>query len=560
MESEGTDFDKKSLRVLTRAKPDWDALACDCVCFANGQGGRLLIGIEDDVDVPAPNQKVSSGLVDIVSKRIRELTINVQVLPRIVTAENGGQFLELVIARAPGVASTSDGRYFLRVSDTCQPILGDDVLRLADERPGFSWELSTSLRVSPAKVEAAKLKALVAGIRTSDRVKASVKAKTNDELLRHYGLVIGDYLTNLGILVVGKASDRARLGTAPVIQFLKYDEVGNKVNKMQWDDYELSPLEMLDAVWREVPDFRESYELPAGMFRRSMPAFDEKVIRELLVNALVHRPYTQRGDIFFNLHPEHLEVVNPGRLPLGVTPRNILRASRRRNDGLARIFHDLQLMEKEGSGFDLLYDRLLSSGRPAPVLSEGRDRVSVTIQRRIIRPDVIGLLAQADGEYQLSQRERITLGVLAIGDGLTARELARELEAESIEEMRSWIGRLPDFGLVGTSGKTRGLRYFVAPEVLRNTGVLRQTTLRRIPQHRLLALLHEDLSRYPNSSSSEINRRIGAEISAKTVKRALDELIGEKKVIFAGQRRWRRYRLADQPLSDKKPDKAGKKQ
>ncbi len=54
-----------------------------------------------------------------------------------------------------------------------------------------------------------------------------------------------------------------------------------------------------------------------------------------------------------------------GRLTLDVTPQNILHASRRRNEGLACVFHDLGLMEKEGSGFDMLYDRLLSSGRPA---------------------------------------------------------------------------------------------------------------------------------------------------------------------------------------------------
>lgn len=35
------------------------------------------------------------------------------------------------------------------------------------------------------------------------------------------------------------------------------------------------------------------------------------MVRELLVNALVHRPYTQQGDIYLNLYPERLEVVNP---------------------------------------------------------------------------------------------------------------------------------------------------------------------------------------------------------------------------------------------------------
>lgn len=60
--------------------------------------------------------------------------------------------------------------------------------------------------------------------------------------------------------------------------------------------------------------------MPDGLYRQSVPAFDEIVVRELLVNALVHRPYTQRGDIFLNLYPDRLEVVNPGLLPLGITP------------------------------------------------------------------------------------------------------------------------------------------------------------------------------------------------------------------------------------------------
>ena len=96
-------------------------------------------------------------------------------------------------------------------------------------------------------------------------------------------------------------------------------------------------MELVDAVWRGVPDFRESYELPDGLYRRNVAAFDEKVLRELLVNALVHLPYTQRNDIFVNLHPDRLDVVNPGRLPLGVTPQTAWTAHglRPRRPGLA---------------------------------------------------------------------------------------------------------------------------------------------------------------------------------------------------------------------------------
>ncbi len=125
------------------------------------------------------------------------------------------------------------------------------------------------------------------------------------------------------------------------------------------------------------------------------------VLRELLVNALVHRPYTQRGDIFLNLHPDRLEIVNPGPLPLGVTPQNVLHTTVRRNEHLARLFHDLKLMEREGSGFDKIFEVLLSQGRPAPELIETHDRVQVTVRRRILKPEVIDFIAKADQTYQL---------------------------------------------------------------------------------------------------------------------------------------------------------------
>lgn len=544
MSFEDQHTDRKSLRTVVGKTADWEALAKDCVCFANGAGGRLLIGIEDGEELPPAGQTVPPELLDRLRKRIGELSVNVQALPSLQCATNGGEFIELLIDRSPNVASTRDGRFFLRVGDTCQPVLGDDVLRLANERPGRPWEAMDS-GVPRTAADANKLARFVQGVRASDRVKDSVKEKGEQELLAHYGLAAGNTLTRLGVLLLGSTADRRALGTAPLVQAIKYDEQGQKINKWVWDDCALSPVELVDAIWQELPDFRESYEVAEGLYRRSVPAYDEKVVRELLVNALVHRPYTQQGDIYLNLHPERLEVVNPGRLPLGVTPRNILHASRRRNEGLARVFHDLGLMEREGSGFDLMYDRLLSQGRPAPVPEEGVDWVRVTIQRRIAKPAVMRLLTEADARFQLNQRERITLGVLAQSEGLTARELGAVLETEGADELAVWLGRLLDCGLLLTTGKTSGMRYFVAPEWLRGARLDRKTTLSRITPHRLLALILQDLTDYPDSSSADINRRIGAEISAKTVKRALDDLIEGGRVVYAGERRWRRYRLSD---------------
>lgn len=401
----------------------------------------------------------------------------------------------------------------------------------------------THLGIPRTAVDAAKLDAFVTGIRASSRVKGSVKEKTADELLTHYGLADGATLTNLGVLLLGGALDRSRLGTAPVVQFLKYDERGQKVNKLPWDDYTLSPVELVSAIWQEVPDFRESYEIAEGLYRRNVPAFDEKVVRELLVNALVHRPYTQRGDIFLNLHPDRLEVVNPGRLPLGVTPQTILHASRRRNDALARVFHDLGLMEREGSGFDMMYERQLAYGRPAPTLTEGQDSVHVTVRRHILKPPVIRLIETVDKQFQLTQRERITLGLLALSEGMTARGLAKSLELPGTGNFDAWLGRLPDWGIVQTSGRTQGTRYFVTPALLHDADLTQLTTLTRIEPHRLSELVREDLRRYPDSKMGDVHKRIGKEINRSQLKKVMAELVHTGTVVMQGERNGARYRL-----------------
>jgi len=343
------------------------------------------------------------------------------------------------------------------------------------------------------------------------------------------------------VLLLGLRFDRAKLGTAPVVQAICYDDQGVKVNKFCWDDHALSPIELPDAIWEEIPDFRESYEFPEGMFRTQVPAYEEAVVRELLVNALVHRPYTQRGDIYLNLHPDRLEVVNVGRLPIGVTPANILHTFRRRNDGLTRIFHDLKLMEREGTGFDLMYEKLLVSGRSAPRVREDIDSVHVTIPRRVLHPAVIRLIALADERHQLGQRERITLGTLAQSEGMLATELATALELEDPSHLRHWLNRLLELQLVRQTGRTRATRYFVDPALLQEVGFDHQTTLRRIEPHRLRALIEEDVNRYPGSSSTEIHQRVGREIPDRTLGRAIEHLLEAKRITSRGEKRWRRY-------------------
>ena len=117
-------------------------------------------------------------------------------------------------------------------------------------------------------------------------------------------------------------------------------------------------------------------------------------------------------------------------------------------------------------GFDKIFEVLLSQGRPAPELVEGHDRVQVTVRRRIIKPEVIDFIAKADQTYQLTQRERIALGLLAQHDALTARELAKALELPSVESLHLWLKRPLEWQLVHSAGRTQATRYFIDPQLL----------------------------------------------------------------------------------------------
>lgn len=541
MSLEGHLIDRKSIRTVSGKSANFSELAKDCVAFANAQGGKLLIGIEDGDELPPAGQNIANDLLDTIRKRIAENTVGVVVAPQILMSENGGEYIELNVQRAVGAASTSDGRYYIRVADSSRPVIGDEVLRLTNERAAFPWESMTNLQVSRTQIDQHKIAAFCAGIRASDRVKEIVKTKTEDELLDHYLLANGAFMTNLGILCVGRREDRARLGSAPVIQFIKYDETGAKVNKILWDDYSLNPMEMIGAVWSEVPDWKESYEVKVGLYPHTVPHYDEVVVRELLTNALVHRPYTQRGDIFINLYHDRLQIVNPGLLPLGVTPQNILHVTVRRNESLARVFHDLKLMEREGSGYDTLYEVLLSQGKQPPEPVEGPDRFEVTVRKRILNHLIIDFIDKADQTFQLRQKEKICLGLIAQHESLTAIQLTQLLELRNADELSPWLDRLCGWEIVKTKGKTKGMTYFVNPDLLRKLDFKGNTTLKGIEGYRLHELVLRDLEIYQDASISEIHGRIGDEIPRRLLKEQLRSMVERGEIGKRGKLRHTRY-------------------
>jgi ATP-dependent DNA helicase RecG len=542
---ENKNIDKKSLKFLNGKNTDWNELAKDCVCFANAQGGFIYIGIEDKTTLPPDKQKITDkNLPDIIQKNIAHRTVNVGIAVTIEIAANKAEYIQVQIFRnAQTIASTTDGKYYVRVHDECKPVPPDEMARLAADKNAFVWEEQITKKVPASQFDEVKKSTFLNDIRNSQRVSRFIREMNDEEILDFYFIQKNGYLTNLGVLWIGKRNDRASLLYPPAIQVIRYDDKDEKVWKLLLDDYFANPKELLERVLNDVPDWQESVEVSEGMFRKNIPFFPIEVVRELVVNALVHRTYTTRGDIFINFFPDRMEIHSPGRLPFGVTPKNILSQSIRRNEHLSKIFYDLGLMEKEGSGYDLVYAKLLGSGKPLPIVKETDERVTVIVKKQFVSKEVVRLMDKASNEFSLKQKELISLGLLAQQQSYTALEISNILNQNEEVGLRNWLGRLIDLDLVVKTGKGKGTQYAVNPEFIRKINFKGKTNLKNIEDYRLEELIYKDLTAYPNSGFGEIHQRIGMEINKHKVRRLLKHMVDNGQLKSEGVKKWTRYSI-----------------
>lgn len=539
-------YDKKSLRTVVGKTADFAELAKDCVAFSNAQGGVIDIGIENEDMLPPAEQRVPEELPTTVVNKISGITHGVIASTKIVTAENGGEYIKMAILRNPNaIAVTSSGKMYVRIGDNSVPVGSEDVARLAADKGCISWE-DTVTDFLWTNADEEKLNWFVEQIKASDRVSDFVKQKDTKEMLDYFYMTDAesDRMTQLGVLFVGKQTQRGRIMNAPVVQCIKYDQYGEKVNKWLWDDFTKNPYEIIDEIWKTIPEWKESTEISDGLFRRNVPAYPESVIRELLANSLVHRPYTIRGDIFLNIYPDYIEIVNPGLLPIGVTVENILHTTKKRNEHMAAVFYALHLMEREGSGYDMMYEQLLANGKSVPVVTEGDDWVRVHVARRVVSKEVIKVMQYAAQSQELKQKQLICLGLIALHESVTASQLIGYLHLKDADALRPWLRPLVDKGFVVSTGeRSKAKEYRVGSRTLRDSEYKGQTSLKRIESYRLRELIMEDLKIYQPCSISDIHVRIGKEIPLRKIQFQLKQLIAEGKVISEGQKRWTKYRL-----------------
>lgn len=544
MNTENTMIEYKSLKKITSGDAGFKDLAVTCVCLANTQGGKIIIGIEDKEKHPPTNQTISTELMNKAITRLRTLCFSVGlVLNEVEKHTNGGEYFSItVLPTSKSLATTSDGKVYIRVGDQCQAARGEEILRIASEKDAFQWELQ--LRgYKLEQVPPANVNWFVSEIRASDRVKQFVKDLGDVEILEHYNLIVNNTLTNIGVLWIGTAQMRSRLVYPITVQYIVYDEVEKKIRKEEWLDYSKNPKELILNIEKTAVELTYFDEFPQGFFRNKIPHYDKRLIRELLINALVHKSFTIAGDIFIKVFPDRLEITNPGGLPLGITKDNILHTTSRRNPHLIRVFHDLKLMEGEGSGYDLIYEIASRDSKSFPVIFSDFNTTSVTQFSKIMDDEALLIVDFIAKNYPLSQKELIALGIVARHKKILTTTLTKELQLSDEDRLRSFVGKLIDKHILITRGIKKGTEYLINPKLISSSKINIKPTLKVIEPHRLEALIEDDLNRYPQSQIVDIQKRL-EDVPLQDIRKKVYAMVKKGVLDHSPDKTYRKYWLA----------------
>lgn len=493
-----------------------------------GKGGKIYIGVDNDTRSVGPNQIIGPDEQNNAVSRIRSLCFSVALSTSdILEDENGSQFFIIdVLPSLKTIASTSDGKIYIRIADKCEPVRTEDIQHLAEEKGAFQWEISpTKYYWNEANV-IENLKRFATDIRNSPRVKNHIKQQEDIEIAEHYFLIDGEKLTNLGILWIGTPRQRAGLCYPLTVQYIVYNAQEEKVRKEEWQDLSFNPKELLLDIEQKAVELTYSYEFPDGLFRKQIRHYNPKLLRELLVNAFAHRSYTISDDIMTKVYTDRMEITNPGGLPIGVSKETILHKKHRRNPKMIEIMSALELMEGEGSGYDLIYELNAKEAKLPPAVDSSYSEFKVTQKAEIIDVDILPLLDYVMQNYQLTQRSFIAFGIIARERKIYSTQLTKLLQLPEDDRLRSYVDKILADGLIVKSGRGKANQFQINPQLIRNSKANIKTSLKTIEPHALKALIKEDLKEHPGSKVSEISSRI-PDVELTEVRKMIYSMVGE---------------------------------
>ena len=231
----------------------------------------------------------------------------------------------------------------------------------------------------------------------------------------------------------------------------------DRAKRRMYKRYKVGFFACYDRVWELVNLRNDKQHYQEGFFVFDIATFNERVVREAILNAVSHRNYQFGGSIFVRQFRDRLVVESPGGLPFGITLDNILDRQLPRNRRIAEILSLCGMVERSGQGMNLMFELSVQEAKPLPDFTGTDDFfVSVTLNGLIIDKAMLSVI------NRISERCE---ELLSTEDFLAINALYHERPLD--EKMQSRLNRLIDMGIVEHIGRKK---YVLARSLYAATG------------------------------------------------------------------------------------------
>ena len=174
-----------------------------------------------------------------------------------------------------------------------------------------------------------------------------------------------------------------------------------------------------------------------GIYRQDVYEIPPDAIRELIINAMVHRSYLDHGTIQVAVYDNRLEITSPGKLPMGQTMERMKEGySKIRNEALAHAFAYMNLIEHWGSGIPRIIDKVKAAGLRELEFIGGE----VDLRINIYRDQVATNNAMINANGTKNGANGVKCGV---DDGTNIAEVPLNKEQAQIEKLLQIIEKNP---------------------------------------------------------------------------------------------------------------------
>ncbi len=344
-------------------KQSWHDDYLKWVCgFANAHGGTIYIGKDDDGKVVgvAGHKKL---LEDLPNKIRDVLGIMAEVN---LHEENGLYYLE-IITPPYAVPISLRGNYYYRSGATKQELKGNALNEFLLRKSGKTWDDCVEPRATLADLDESSITQFKHAIRTAGRLPEDNESSIN-EWLEKLRLTEGGQLKRAALVLFGKAPGRffphqmvklGRFGKSD--DDLKFQEVieGNLLYLLRETANQLNHKFFVKPI-----DF-------VGLQRIEKGEYPVAAVREMLLNALIHRDY-MGAPIQVRIYDHKFSVWNEGTLPAGLSLDALKRQhpSRPHNPLLADVCFKGGYIDAWGRGTLKIINSCREAELPEPVMLE----------------------------------------------------------------------------------------------------------------------------------------------------------------------------------------------